>query len=103
MTRFIGVEYSPMNEVSPTEVGLTCSSVANGAAKRYSFHAAKKASTAAAATDGLSTGKTTNRSTASLGQPSTRAASSISGGTASTAPLIIQETIGTTNAALTIT
>src|ERR1035437_2126767 len=83
-----------MNDASPLEAGHFCSSVMNVFANRYSFQPSKNVITAAAAIEGGISGGMFWGGIASLGQPSTRADSSISSDTPSIALLRIHTATG---------
>src|SRR6476469_6066618 len=95
-----GVLNSPTNPASPTDAVRRSWSLISVCAKIYSFQPWKNAMTAAAASVGATSGSTTPRTMSRREQPSMRAASSMSIGTPSIAPLRIHVMTGTVNALL---
>ena len=100
ITECTGVLSSPTKPARPTEAVRRPWSLMSVCAKMYSFQPWKKAMTAAAASVGATSGRTTPRTISRREQPSMRAASSMSIGTPSIAPLRIQVMTGTVKALL---
>ena len=100
ITEWTGVLSSPTKLARPTEAVRRPSWLISVCASTYSFQPWKKAITEVAASDGATSGSTTDSTMPTRVAPSMRAASSISSGTPSMAPFRIQVMTGTVKAVL---